>query len=259
MGSNPATPTTDHRFRRRVLAWRRYGPSVSEATLQTPRSRHRRSPVRQRSAASKKHSPGVGGLHGAVGNRGAGRRARRWRRRGGPLRPHQHRPAAAVGRQPGGRVDAVGAAADRHQRWAAAFGGLVSKALAPEDLRRGDTGWRVSALQQQLNGRGAEPALKVDGIFGPKTAQGRRRAAAAPRHEGRRRGDRRTARCSPRRPQHRRARSGRGVTRSRRRPIRSSSTASRSGLTRTATPRRAASSSSATSPWSTRSRRTRSR
>lgn len=52
---------------------------------------------------------------------------------------------------------------------AAAFGGLVSKALAPKDLRRGDTGWRVGALQQRLNSRGADPPLKVDGIFGRKT------------------------------------------------------------------------------------------
>lgn len=53
----------------------------------------------------------------------------------------------------------------------AAFGGLVTKALAAKDLRRGDMGWRVSGLQQQLNGRGADPPLKVDGIFGRKTRQ----------------------------------------------------------------------------------------
>lgn len=36
-------------------------------------------------------------------------------------------------------------------------------------LRRGSTGPAVKKLQEALNARGAEPPLKVDGIFGPKT------------------------------------------------------------------------------------------
>lgn len=46
---------------------------------------------------------------------------------------------------------------------------LVSKATAPKDLRRGDKGWRVNALQIRLNSQGATPPLKIDGIFGRKT------------------------------------------------------------------------------------------
>jgi peptidoglycan hydrolase-like protein with peptidoglycan-binding domain len=61
----------------------------------------------------------------------------------------------------------------------AAASGSSSKATKGKDTRptpssehpvgRGETGKRVSDLQERLNAGGFKPPLKVDGIFGPKT------------------------------------------------------------------------------------------
>jgi peptidoglycan hydrolase-like protein with peptidoglycan-binding domain len=57
-------------------------------------------------------------------------------------------------------------------QFAAASGSSATKRPTPSNehpVGQGETGKRVSDLQERLNAGGFKPPLKVDGIFGPKT------------------------------------------------------------------------------------------